>query len=718
MNSSKEYFIKLPIRKQVVIGLFVINIWICLLSLLFIVISSYLVIFELGYGLNRIMLEAEDNSLEVLNLYMETEVSNVIDSSMIYTNWSRDLLENYIKFKDFAGIVNLDSKQLQFHLISTDDFLSKIISNDDRTINDKIIYTEYNEADRSSNDYFHYIKCLLAIKTMVSRFNDFRFHLAPNSKITDSFVIYSVKYRQVFAYRIGNYSEMTSNVLKARQTEVDFIYSMYDVRRKFADEVLNYNFTETISRFVLNNPLFFPLNRTTVSLKLNSEIQPILSKVNLVSKKLNYTEFVSTFKDINQSDVVITEDMIMNSWESNIVDLIDIVAVSNFVDFFSVITHTSNNLLTLQGCYKLIRIYDLSANSNEGLNMVKANPSSISTLTDCFMLNQTAQSLKDIYDVDYGYVRKAFLRYSNPFNLTCCGSATNKSLTLNTLVGGIGKFFRFNLFDDSYKLSKSSYFRMHEHFYHYVIRDINYIVFSNSLIYRRSSGFFQMTIGQSILIWYTQFLIAGIVIFRLSKNITMPFDLIILQIENIGREGDELQKVSSSEIESIENINPLQYDFDSDIEDFFKICNSMIMGGIHLKEDNSFQKLGVSKVDEASRRKPNYLFNEELIETLNSINFAEVFNFERDSLKKDETQPEEVRNRKDQFSLLRNKILKNSSFLLNLNSQFESKFIRTIDVSKLCSVVEYVELCHQTGKLVSKILMDFFKDKRLRKIRL
>lgn len=475
MESVKNYFLKLDIKKQIILGVIIKNFLIILLVMMLIGINIYL-LFEKCYdSLTSLIFEKEDKELKGAGLIAEAENTLLLDYQKHLIAKSRFIFENYKDplFNDYYQNIKVDSQTLNNIFVPFENIemkLNDIKNNKDLDKDNFIAYKKFSLsiAHINEDEELRYrLSVLLLIPSMKHLFKVR--HASDNlNSLYPKITLYSKKIDTVLFYPI----DISNDLLGINQNKSgtyynknfginEFVKSMqifrlavlekYLISKRISLDIIDdkniydnilYNPISYLTLLSVNPKPFFISNTSSlgsspivnsISLKFRSTIKPLIDISKIFNKESSLDlEYLSML-----------DDFFVVEFSTSFLDKL-VFDLQNKHKGFSIIAGSVDNLvITLSTCLKMIRKFEILNNLNNSSNslifkiieLIKTNQDFKDYLPksmhDCFIYPYINNYIKEKfkiyknYDMYYNFKRKFILKNYNKYK----NNANNFNIT-------------------------------------------------------------------------------------------------------------------------------------------------------------------------------------------------------------------------------------------------------------------------------------------------
>ena len=628
MNLRKS-LIRMSIKKQIFFGIYAIFFISCFNIFLYISIIS-IVILSVEYNIVKNDMERKDNiSLEQTKSLMDLVTTTLIEQIKNEINLLRAITDNFNDTNfDYYNINNYNNNFYSFN----------------SNYNDKLL---------------NLLSPILEKTLEIHSFNINNIRLFDYFFLIENYNLVHYPFKENFPFKnlknILNLEELIKEILiRFNETHLTSFLNMNNYIKK---EALNHN------EIFIKNPALLFFKKNNESELLNDSLNYIFSlslSMNNFNDISNFTQNFGKFKNMIWLN---SQTLIFNSVIESY-----LTRIPNVYDFLIIDTKT-NETISTQECYILNAFQYLYTKSERKIE--NSENLTYPTINYCFN-NLFSQHLKDpIYFQDlseYDIQKKQFT-----FSQYSYQNYSNSKYDFNSKI--IFKSFQFKT-PSKYirKVIKSNYYLSFT-LMHYIVKIQNKIYIYHSKIKDIFINNFIIIYFCNGIIWFLIFIILTIFIFIESNNISKPIKILIKSISSSHYPNDI----------KLKNLDEISYKEDKDINDLFKICKKLIIGGFKHK-DNYYKKHSLNVYNNISIVKTNnMMFNEYEIESKKDKKYKDIFGEEDINNKKNNNFENEVYHKFSSPSLeetIRKNIDKkiknydpNTQFLLQSTNNIEYKLL-------------------------------------------
>ena len=590
----KKQYLRLTIHRQIQIGVAIVSFSVCVLALILLTLSSFVII-NLSYNdLISILDEKENESLEGMGSYADIGLVNMVEMKKLTIEFIRRFIKNNkenkdfirnIKFKDNeVGLLNVDSNEYQTFFENP---------NEDKLMT-TIIYKVLKENTPEIQEDLNFFKnILITAIPLFRKILDYRSNYSTDIKIFDYIEILSNELSTVFYYPAFPFkNEIYNNPYNYQNFNEILIFlsewCSYDYERSLSKLHDNQEFKTFFEETILHNPL--------MTLTFNDEEYQVPFK-----DAFNTTPLLVSTRGVNYKDLPFTKD---NSFDyllksENLREVISGHSNSAMIETYvhslikryktlkilMTIASQEQLLLSSSLCIYLRNLYHkFSTNSNKEID-------------DLFLENEKYTFLKNIPSVDFCFPDKIanekfksfFYTYNQDYK-PLYQFITRKSKfkianSNSTMPDKAWKIFKINTPDIKSLVHTHSKFPPNYFINFYLIN--NPLEMSNKI--NQVTAIFihimMLILYSNSALWCLCIFVILILLYDTAAKISKP-------IKNIT---DLVHSIQINEKHG-KDLNSMRFPDDKDIDGFFKVCIKLIRGGFCSLDENEY-KVKTNKED-------------------------------------------------------------------------------------------------------------------------
>lgn len=681
-DDIKNNFLQLSIDKQIKLGIFAINSFVCFIIIFLISFNVYTIMSMNYHNLLGILDQTDDQFLDSSAIFFDIETFLVIEQSKENIHLARNLLEIYQTREEYIGQIreNFDfSKKVMP--------ASRLKNNKEcftYPLSDCVAYISFDTNNDSSQSFKNYLKTTFLMKNLLKKIFDVRTSRNKDNPIFFKISIYSKKYNSLLFYPVSpihirdfkNFNFTDNNIYNSNFTLPFFNNMMMEYKKSIAERYLlglsiTYNNVNTsIYETIYNNPntRFSLLTRepkpytysssylqailiNTINMKYNPNIKPLLNMTNIgEDPNMSFT-----------SNLEFIEDVIIGDWLASSLDSYMVDLQRNFNNIHLWASSFDNDVFSSYDCMWFIQAFNILNNislSNSGnilFQLGRGNTTNFPfKLYDCIKLPQGFQQINEKFVNYFGNnmtslensnnlaitrIRNsilAFNDYADHNNITFSYNSTKQIINYPSKQNSKGitntkphyyKILRVlfpNIFTQN--IMKSLY--LNNYLLNvYVLVSMAGLFNIRDIIYDKLTGGFFMILLYVILIWFLECMIIIFVVNNVTHSLTDPIDTLTKHIKSIGQDNNESSNKKKKD-DDLENIN---FEHDDDINDFFTICKNIIRGGL-AKESSESNKKNFHSENVWHIKQNNIILDEEFIENTGLTSGTHIFSYKGNQL--------------------------------------------------------------------------------------
>jgi hypothetical protein len=646
-------FLKLSIHRQVQVGIIGVSLSVCLSVLCLLFFNTFLLI-NLAYtDIVQVLNFKEDQYIENCAMNLDSQVVILFELGKQNVQVLRNFIQNNKRNQDFVN--NLANMDIPTSGNTICDY-KNLCANYKILIPEALVYPQPS--------FQLQLKIVKSILPLLDRIYKTRFF---EKKYTAQPLFEEVSIMDNVHNAIFFYPNFT----------LDDSYNITKFKKSIA--VLT-NITSTlynpqmISSNMIADP--FNLNKTMATTPFISALIPgVHYELPYNDKNLFQGLLFSTFSSLYKQAG--TYDNVKLANYTNIIDIVLGNWRVNTLDYY-----TQENAIKFKG----LRILGTRADNSIALNSITCNmfrslynfqnnltvPSAVlPMLADCFLYDKGNSTFFKVFGItnstDYLYhERRARIPLIN--NYLDTGSDDQ---------GIEYKVFRYFFPYITTKITIKSNFYFNINFMVYFLQDQSHMRYKQTFLFYKATSVIIMAMFYSWTLWYLVLLAIGIILIRTIDKISNPINSLIQYVTcSFGQEGTQPQKLS---------IDNIEFKDDSDINDLFQICRSLIKGGFSEEIVLANSDNGLNAYNNISYVKSNNLIIQEDIIESQTEDANNLFRYKQNDeeqvklvedkgpeLKSCPTTPRSRKIKMSALKTLRKTWIKNSSILAR-NSQMEKK---------------------------------------------
>ena len=647
--SLKRSFIQMSITKQIYCGLFGMAVLTCT--------NVFILIFCTSLILTNILRQSVNNELERM------------DNNMINI---------YSQFADVTGILFLDLGKYEIGLLRL--FYQNLCEEETNNYFDQlalssgyhfVVSTNNGSTTCDTNgDCFAYLNSQSSLDPGISKKLELMIPLLkvsmntkPYNKETDSlfqeiyfyfkekntFISFPYNSKKITTY-LENITAFANNATKYQELNTAIV-------NKFKDESLEtiqkYNYinysTCSYDDLVLYNP-------TTVTSFTSSNIivTPYFDIKNQCAETGSFSFKHSTPFNCQDTSYITDDnliDYIGGKWDYNVLNKFSISLTNQSENIYAMLVSNTPSMLSLswQVCKILKRIGHFYSDEYDGSNTV--NASETETLLDmnissCFVYDKARKTVEEEFSSNA--TQYTIKRLQFPFASYSSSCDINKEIQV--------KVFQYFTPSNYIRSLVNSPFYTTYTFYFFLIKLQNSFHINQHQIYFLFINLIFFILIISLIVWVIIFALLWTRVCVVANSISSPINKLIANISNsqdLTSSQDETSPLDASSSNALvvnephNEVDTISYPDDKDIDELFKICQVLIVGGFKQKEYykrnnamNVYNNVAVVKTN-------NLMINEYEIESKKDEDYHEIFKdeevksnkalFEKEVYKKFET---------------------------------------------------------------------------------
>lgn len=598
-----EKLIKLSMKRQIQIGVVVVVGCVCILFILLVIITSYVIVSVIYEELLEYIDNEENTQITEIHNLINSRMTSIIENSKISSVWISNYYYN-LKSLNKAYLDNYKSLEVPIQ-------------------NGVLIYDDLSKLDTLEDD-------------ILNNKSDFGLILLLNQDITDDDkIILNRLFSVVKTLKNLRINENQDNGINSiRIYSKDFLI-MYPIKKFKASAIIKIN--DNIQKF---------FDKTIEENVEDSS--PILLKSDSNNQIYDFIDSSYSYPIILSSVVRKNNVITLINLNENLIDVI-FQKTSSIYDGLSIlITNKDNLLYTKSDCFKLIELFDLD-NGLVGKNTliqtyIKKNLT-VSNIIDCFPYEKAKTEFNAAFNntlVSDKMVIKSIIQLINEY-YDNSGKSIDITIGDNNSISYSLDSFQFNDIKNSkrfkYKMFESTYptkynldatnqlFQSNsiDEFRIYCIKSQREIENDHASLSKLYYSVVYLILYMNFAIWIFIVIIILLLLMKTTNLITKP----IVELTKI------ILDINSGETSNLDKkkqkLEKMRYNYDSNINELFKMCKNLIKGGFsdNRESDKKTEYLDLIEKDYSTRivKSNNYIIQENLIIKTEMKQAASIFTY-------------------------------------------------------------------------------------------
>jgi hypothetical protein len=650
MQWLTKRFLQLSIHRQVQAGIISVSFSVCLAVLCLLFFNTFLLV-NLAY--NNIMQALnfkEDQYIENCAMNIDSQVVILSELGKQNVQVLRNFINNNKRNPDFINnLVYMD-------IPSTGNSMCDYKGN---CLNYKILIPEAAVYPRPSFQF--QLKIMKHCLSLLDRMYKTRMYNFTAQPVFEEITVIDNVHNAIFFY--PNFAIDTSyDIMKFKKTVT--------VLANIATS--NYS-PQMISSNMISDP--FNLNKTMLTTPFFSALIPITHYELPYNEKnlfqgLMFSYFSPMYKDIGERynyaqllNITNVVDIVLGNWR---VSTLDYYTQQETIKFkgLSVMSLRNDNSLAINSitCNMFRQLYNFQNNAT-----IPEVP--MPKITDCFRYANGNNTFLNTFSITNS---TDHLYHERRAKISLINNYLDETSDDD---GYMFKIFRYYFPYNTTKISIKSNFYFNINYYAYFFQDQSQMKNKQSFVFYKTTSLVIMTMFYSWTLWYIILVVIGIILVRTTYKISSPINSLIHYVTCSFGESQSAGGPTADKKLTIDNI---EFKDDSDINELFQICRSLIKGGFSEEVVLSSGNSNVNAYNNISFVKTNNLIiQEDIIESktedANNLFRYKMTDDEQGKLLEEEKKlqtrmpsasiSERKRNKKS--TLLRKTLVKNNSVLLN-----------------------------------------------------
>ena len=653
--SLKRSFIQMSITKQIYCGLFGMAVLTCT--------NVFILIFCTSLILTNIIRHSVNNELERMD---------------------NDMINIYAQFADVTAILFLDLGKYDIALLRL--FYKNLIKEESKTSNnyfEQLTSSEDNFIDSTDNsnqtcdtngNCFAYLssqsstlstfnsntkkKLELMIPLLKVSMNTKPYNKEPDSlfqeiyfyfKEDNTFLSFPYNSKKITTY-LENIKAFENNATKFEELNRAIVtkFKTESFEAIKANNYINYS-TCSYDDLVLYNPA-----TVTSFSSSNIIITPYFDVKNQCAETGSFSFQLSTPFNCQDTSNITDDnliDYIGGKWDYNVLNKFSISLTNQSENLYAMLVSNTPSMLSLswQVCKILRRLGNLYSNGYDGGTTVNESETKLSldmNISSCFVYDKARKIIEEEFSSNA--TQYTIKRLQFPFASYSSSRDINKEIKV--------KVFQFFTPSNYIRSLVNSPFYTTYTFYYFLIKIQNTFRINQHQIYFLFINLIFFILLISLIVWIIIFALLWTRVCVVANSISSPINKLIANIsnsQNITNSQDETSPLDASSSNALvvnepnNEVDSISYPDDKDIDELFKICQVLIVGGFKQKECykrnnamNVYNNVAVVKTN-------NLMINEYEIESKKDEDYHEIFKdeevksnkalFEKEVYKKFET---------------------------------------------------------------------------------
>jgi len=592
----RKNFFQLPLQRQIQIGVIGVSLGVC--SMIFIILlTSTLILVDLTYkDFSNLIYLKENQQLDQIGLYYDIK-SNIISETTKYSiQWIRNFVKNNEIYHDFMA--NMNDIEVEKYLKNIDKPINNDDCNSNKLLNNCIFYKNYDDALNLSEsaEFLNYLKILTISIPVIQKTFSYRFQDNDQNSIFNSLFIYSNKFKTIFIY-FPEPNIKAEEYFDKNYTLQNFDYYLKYCSKKISETVNNYKESITasnnINELLMKNP-----EQTYLTLDENLKI-PFYNKEEIITSRISTMSFnyknLDFIEDLADSNNII--DIIQGDWTTDLIDKIISESIKSYNGTNLIITDLKNLILSPTGCHYLLKFYEIQ---NDLKNYTNGEvPFTPKFINDCIMYPPAKEKFVNLLRINTNSTNYQSIK--KKINIPLWNDRKNTDEYSNVRF----KIHKYSAPDFQTKVFINSFFTFVTRTTQYIFKNTKFLENSIHKLWNFFVRIIILILFYNLMIWFLFMIIIIIIVWKVTKDITRPIDRLIEEVTKLGggvtNNDEEKENDVKTEDEAIPTNQKgydeeITYPDDEDINEMFKICESLIKGGFTEYSNTNITK----KEDEAN----------------------------------------------------------------------------------------------------------------------
>ena len=454
--------------------------------------------------------------------------------------------------------------------------------------------------------------------------------------------------------RVKNYQPLVTAFKSNPEYFSNLSHSMANkYKTEIIDTIHTYNYIN-FSTCVYDDLLFNPTTVTSFTTK-NFLITPFFNKTNPWAETGSFSFKPQTSFNCQDTSSYTKEnfaDYIGGKWQYDVLNQFSISLTNKTKDLYAMLVSNTESMLSLswQVCKilkRLGKIYSDAYTGDTERNETETKISLDMNISSCFVYDKARKIIEREFSPNA--TQYTVKRLQLPFAAYSSSRDINSELQV--------KVFQYFTPSNYIRSLINSPFYTTYTFYYFIVKIQNSFHINQRQIYNLFFNLIFFILLISLIVWVIIFLLLWTRVCVVASSISSPINKLIANISN-SQDITNMDESSEANALVVQNdIDNISYKDDKDIDDLFKICQVLIVGGFKQKEFykrnnamNVYNNVAVVKTN-------NLMINEYEIESKKDEDYHEIFKdeevranknlFEKEVYKKFET--EKLKNAMKEF---------------------------------------------------------------------
>ena len=631
--------------------------------------------------------------LTCLNVFVLIFITAIILSSTLYHSiiyalekMDNNMINIFGHYADYTGTIFMDEGKLEIQIIR---FFYKNLDEIAQGINFQNYFNEFTSFVQLNNFFIKNTEINESLYTKCKRTSNCYYLQIFNSGT------FSLVEQTIFTLMIPLLT--ISMKVKPYDKYAGYLFDEIYFALKEKNLYLSFPFDEnklTNSDYKSYSDIAFSNLTTTLTTKYQKEIFYINNKLNTISESdCNYDNYVlynpaiitnfigneplltpfykieNSFPEIGSFSFLKSDfqcgkttsfnyliDYIGGKWERNVINRLSLSLTNRVSNTESLLSMSWEVCSTL---YRLGIFYSDEYNGNKS-HLTTEIETGNAKFSDCFF-NKKAQE----------FVLKTFKHDITSFNqpkFQMTFASYNYSMDINQKI--VIKLFKY-LSPNNYvrSLSNSTFFCNFSYFFFFFKIQNKILIDENDIYFHFINAVFIILV-YSLTVWIVIFIILWIRINSVAKNISYPIQRLIQSISN-SDDTNTSTPLASTAFNNRLSLEEISYKDDKDIDDLFKVCQKLIVGGFQRQEPIKYNNTLHIYNSIAVVKTNNFMINEDLLKSPKDIEENEIFKDQEVEIKNEKKFQKEVYQKFQTESLNQEiqEFIKNKYDILGLNDK-------------------------------------------------
>jgi hypothetical protein len=583
----RKNFFQLPLQRQIQIGVVGVSLGVC--SMIFIILlTSTLILVDLTYkDFSNLIYLKENQQLDQIGLYYDIKSSVISETTKYSIQWIRNFVKNNEIYQDFMA--NMNEIEVEKYLKNIDYPINYDDCNSNKLFNNCIFYKNYDDTLNlsQSKEFLNYLEILTISIPVIQKTFSYRFQDNDQNSIFNSLLIYSNKFKTVFIY----FPE--PRIKAAEYFDKNYTLQNFDYYLKYSSKKISVtvnNYKESISATSNVNELLMK-NPEQIYLTLDENLKiPYYDKEEINSNRISTMSFnfknLESIDDVADSNKII--DIIQGDWSTDLIDKIISESIKSYNGTKLIIADLNDSILTPTSCHYLLKFYEIQ---NDLKNYTNGEvPFTPKFIDDCIMYPPAKEKLVSLLGIKTNTT--TYQSIKRKINIPLWNDRKNSEKYSDVRF----KINKYSAPDFQTKVFINSFFTFVTRTTQYIFKNTKFLENSIHKLWNFFARIIILILFYNLMTWFLFMMIIIIIVWKVTKDITRPIDRLIEEVTKLGggvTNNDEEKGSDQKREDEAITTYPKEYDEeitypdDEDINEMFKICESLIKGGFSEYSNNT-----------------------------------------------------------------------------------------------------------------------------------